>query len=187
MRLFIAINLPDAERRAIRTATAAVREAAPDVSWTTEPHLHLTLKFLGDVPEHAVDPLHDALHDVASTHRVSKLELGGLGAFPNLRAPRVVWLGVEPDGRLELLQHDIESACAVLGYEVEGRPFRPHITLGRVRKPLSRDAARTLAATARHVTYTSTVEPATVDLMQSQLTPAGPRYSVVAALPFGER
>lgn len=187
MRLFIAINLPDSERRAIRGATAPVREAAPGVAWTAEPQLHLTLKFLGDVSEHAAQPLRESLDAVASHHRVPRLELGGLGAFPNLRAPRIVWLGIAQDGRLELLQHDMESACEALGYEVEGRPFRPHITLGRVRKPLSRDATRALADAARRVTYSGTVEPATVDLMQSQLTPAGPKYSVLAALPFGGR
>src|SRR5690242_10809247 len=65
VRLFIAINLPDDERRAIRDATASVRGAAPDVSWTAEHHLHLTLKFLGDVPDEGVAPLRDALHAVA--------------------------------------------------------------------------------------------------------------------------
>jgi 2'-5' RNA ligase len=187
VRLFIAINLPDDERRAIRDATAGVRGAAPDVSWTAERHLHLTLKFLGTVPDEGVAPLRDALHAVASSHRAPRRELGDVGAFPNLRAPRIVWLGLAQDVRLELLQHDIESACEVLGYEVEGRLFRPHITLGRVRRPLSRDAARALADAARPVTYTGTVEPATVDLMQSQLTPAGPKYTVMAALPFGGR
>src|SRR5690348_12646571 len=151
VRFFIAINLPDDERRAIRDATAGMRGAAPDVSWTTEYHLHLTLKFLGDVPEDGVAPLRDALHAIATSHRVPRLELGDIGAFPNLRAPRIVWLGIAQDGRLELLQHDIESACEALGYEVEGRPFRPHITLGRVRRPLRRDTARALADAARHV------------------------------------
>lgn len=187
VRLFIAINIPAAERHAIRVATAAMREAAPHVSWVTEDHLHITLKFLGEQPDSVVDSLRAALSGVARAHRAPRLELGGVGAFPNLRAPRVVWLGVEQDGKLELLHHDIESACEALGHDVEGRVFRPHITLGRVRRELGREQTRTLASAARAVTYAGVVEATSIDLMESQLTPSGPRYMVRAEVPLGGR
>ena len=185
MRLFIAINLPAAERRAIGEATALLRDAPARVSWVREDCLHLTMKFLGEQPPEAVGALRGALGGAAARSRTPVLRLGGVCAFPNLRAPRVVWLGVGHDAKLELLHHDVESACAVLGYEIDGRPFRPHITLGRLKSPLPRDGARALAEATRRVAYASTVTAQSVDIMASELSAAGPRYTVLAALPLG--
>lgn len=186
VRLFLAINLPAPERRAIRAATAPMRDAAPRLGWVTEERLHLTLKFFGEQPETSVATLRDALGAVARRHRPVALHLGGLGAFPNLRAPRVVWLGVAHDPKLELLQHDLEHECGTLGYELDGRAFRPHVTLARVRDRLAPSVARALATAARGVRYTGVVDVRSVDLMASELLPTGPRYTVVAALPLGE-
>lgn len=186
MRLFLAINLPLDERRTIVRATSPMREAARGVSWVTEERLHLTMKFFGERPPDAEASLAAALRPVLASHQPLALRLGGLGAFPNLRVPRVVWLGVEREPRLELLQHEIERACAELGYEVDGRAFRPHITLGRARSPLPSSDARALAAAARGVGYEGEIEVRTVDLMASELLPAGARYTVRAAIPLGE-
>ena len=186
-RLFIAINLPLPERRAIREATAAMRAAGGHVTWVAEENLHLTLKFLGEQPLEALNALSQSLAGVAERCRPLTLELGGVGAFPSLRAPRVVWLGVARDPKLELLHHDVEVACATLGYEVDGRAFRPHITLGRVRARPERDAARALAAAAGLVRHRGVVEARSVDLMSSVLSPRGARYDVLAALPLGGR
>ena len=98
--------------------------------------------------------------------------------------PRIVWLGVNPDPKLELLQHDLARVCGELGYERDARAFRPHITLGRARTPLKAEAARALATAARAVEYSGAVEARTVDLMESRLLPTGARYSVVAAIPL---
>lgn len=185
MRLFIAINLPPTVRRAIVDATAAMRQAAPRLSWVTEERLHLTIEFLGDQRDGAVRELEAALAGRVAGHAPITLELRGLGAFPNLRAPRIVWLGVEPDPKLELLQHDLARACEELGYERDARAFRPHITLGRARTPLRAQAARALAAAARAVTWSATVEARSVDIMESRLLPSGARYSIVSAIPLG--
>jgi 2'-5' RNA ligase len=162
-----------------------MREAASDISWVAEDRLHLTMEFLGEQPESAVPPLRAALSAAATGHAPLMLALRGLGAFPNLRAPRIVWLGVEPDPKLELLQHDLARVCGELGYERDARAFRPHITLGRARTRLGAGAARALAKAARAVDYFGVVEARTVDLMESRLLPSGARYSVVAAMPIG--
>ncbi len=185
MRLFLAINLPTSERHAIYAATAPMRAAARAVAWVTEERLHLTLKFLGEQPESQLAPLQAALGAAIARHGPVTLGLGGLGAFPNLRAPRVVWLGVERDPKLELVHHDVEEACGELGYEVDGRAFRPHITLGRVRDRLTPNAARALAAAARGVAYTGSAEGRSVDVMASELKSSGARYTVLASLPLG--
>jgi 2'-5' RNA ligase len=161
-----------------------MRAAAAGASWVPAEKLHLTLKFLGEQPDRAGAALRDALAPVLARAAAMDMGIGGLGAFPNLRAPRVVWLGVAPDPRLELVHHDIEVVCADLGYEPEGRAFRPHITLGRVREPLAAPAARALADAARGVKYASRARAASVEIMESRLASAGAEYHVLTSLPM---
>ena len=185
MRLFLAINLPASVRREIRAATAPLRDATNDrhaVNWLDDDHLHLTLKFLGEQPDASVGPLRAALDAAVSPHTAFTFDVGGLGAFPNLHAPRVVWMGVTPDPKLELLQHDVERACAALGYPLDARAFRPHVTLGRTRDHVARNDARAIAAAARRVRFRATAPANSVDLMQSELSPRGARHTVLAAL-----
>jgi len=184
LRLFLAIELPAAERRAIHAATAPLRDAARAVAWVREENLHLTLKFLGSQPAGAVERLRDALAPAMAAAAAPTLELGGLGAFPDLRAPRVIWMGVHPDPRLELVHHDVEVVCGALGYEVDGRAFRPHLTLGRVRDRLPAGGARAIAEAARGVHYRGRAAAASLDVMASELTPQGARYRVMARLPL---
>ena len=155
------------------------------MSWVAEENLHITLKFLGEQPAGSVEDLRATLADVAARCRPLTLRLGGVGAFPNLRAPRVVWLAVEREPNLELLHHEIEVACASLGHEVDGRAFRPHVTLGRARERADRDAVRALAAAAGGVRHRGVIEVRSVDVMSSTLSPRGARYEVLAALPIG--
>ena len=124
MRLFLAINVPPEVRLEVVAATAALRECAPELAWVRDPHLHLTLKFLGDVSPERLDAVIAATAAAAGRHRELLMNLGGIGAFPNFRKARIVWMGVADDPRLELLHHDIEMACEPLGFEVEGRPFQ---------------------------------------------------------------
>ena len=179
MRLFIAINFPDALRDSLHAAMEPLRAAGPAARWVDRDRLHLTVKFLGDQPETAVAPLLRALEEVAARYDPIPLEVRGLGAFPNLRAPRVVWVGVHADPKLELLQHDIERACELLGHEVEGRAYRPHVTVGRV-EPREIDAAR-LAAAARTVDFRADAMAESVDLMVSETVDRRPRYRVVGS------
>jgi RNA 2',3'-cyclic 3'-phosphodiesterase len=187
VRLFVALNLPAELREALQAATATLREAAPrEVTWARAEALHLTLKFLGEADAGRVPEIAAAIGEVAARHQMASLRVGGVGAFPSLARPRVLWLGVEPTPRLELLQHDVEVACARLGFEVEGRPFRPHLTLGRLRAAAAPEAAARLAhAAAACVVEGETLVPA-VDLMESTLMQGGPRHVVRASLPLRE-
>jgi RNA 2',3'-cyclic 3'-phosphodiesterase len=187
VRLFIALNLPDDVRTALHEATAPLREAAPRaVAWVRPEGVHLTLKFLGDVEEPRVAHVEAALRRVAAAHAVVRVAIGGVGAFPSLARPRVVWAGVEASPRLELLQHDVEAACAALGFEVEGRAFRPHVTLGRVRPNASAEPLRALAVAASRCDPRADVMVPTLDLMASTLMAGGARHDAVARLPFRE-
>jgi 2'-5' RNA ligase len=159
VRLFLALNLP-ADK------------------------LHLTVKFIGERPPDAVDALAAAAARVASRHEPLLLEVGRFGAFPSQRRPRVLWLGVRPDPRLELLHHDVELACAELGLPVEGRPFRPHLTLGRVRAAGPPVDPRVLALAARGVHFRVEVTVDSLDLMLSEPAHGGTRYTPLARAPL---
>lgn len=187
MRLFVAINLPSDVRSAVWEATAPMRACAPELPWVDESRLHLTLKFLGEQPEERVPAIEAAFARVAAGHRELAMELGGIGAFPNFRRARVVWMGVAQDAKLELLHHDVEVAFEAIGFELEGRAFRPHLTLARLKGAQPDDRMRALRRAAAHTTFRCDVPVRTMELMQSNLSTAGPRYAtlVSAALRSG--
>jgi 2'-5' RNA ligase len=184
MRIFLAINPPGDLRGEIWNATEPLRAAAPGVAWVAEPKIHLTLKFIGAMPDAGIEPLTAAMTAVARTHAAPVVHLGGVGAFPNFRRPRVIWMGIEPEPRLELLHHDIEIACERLGYELEGRAYRPHLTLGRVRQPIGDEALKSLRTAAKRIRFTDEFLARTIDVMQSVPGPGGSKYSVVASAPM---
>jgi len=179
------VNLPPSTRSAITQAAEPLRAAAPGLAWIDEARLHLTVKFLGEQPPSAVPALVEGLNRVASRHRSFALDLKGIGAFPNFRRARVVWMGVELEPRLELVHHDVESHCERLGHEVEGRPFRPHLTLARVKGRADESTLRALARAARAVSFETEVHVTTIDLMRSTLDARGARYDLVHPATLG--
>jgi 2'-5' RNA ligase len=187
MRLFFAIELGDALLERLEEKTAPLRAEAPELAWVARDHRHLTLKFLGDVEEGAVPKLTAAADHAVAGHDPLEMTVREVGAFPNFRRARVVWIGVEQEPRLELLHHDLELACEREGFEVEGRPFRPHITLARVRAPLSVDRMRDLARVARTVRMKASVLVDHVTLFESTLSPTGARYRRLHAASLGGR
>lgn len=185
VRLFIAINLPDSERQAIHQSTAPLRGAASQVTWVAPDCIHLTMKFLGERRAEEVDGIRGALAAVAKRFQPVRLDVGGVGAFPDLRAPKIYWMGITADPKLELLHHDLEVACEALGHDVEARAFRPHLTLGRVKRDVTAEQAAAMARLAVSVRYRAAVDARSIDVMQSELSSAGPRYTVLAAVPLG--
>jgi 2'-5' RNA ligase len=186
VRLFIAINLPESERQAIHHSTASLRDAARSVTWVAPDCIHLTMKFLGEQRPEDVPAVCDAVASVTRRFQPLRLDVGGVGAFPHLRTPRIFWMGVAADPKLELLHHDLEVACEALGHDVDARAFRPHVTLGRVKQDMTTEQAGTLARLASNVRYRGSVEARSVDVMRSELSSAGPRYTVLAAVPLGQ-
>ena len=184
MRLFLAINIPGELRQTLSDAVHPLRELAPEVRWTSEPKLHLTMKFLGEQDESRVAAIEDAMRSVASAHASTDVMIHGLGAFPNTRRPRVLWIGVEHSTRLELLAHDLESGFEPLGFDAEGRAFRPHITIGRVRERLELEQARSLARAARRTLVEETLPVTSLDLMQSVAGADGSSYRLLTSVPL---
>lgn len=186
MRLFLAINLDHTIRVALASATEPLRAAAPMLAWTAEQKLHLTLRFLGEQDEAADARLKSAMRDVSVRHRAFPVQLRQVGAFPNFRRARVVWMGVEPAARLELLQHDVETACEAAGFGLDGRPFRPHVTLARVHRRPGEDVMRELARAARRVDFEAEAQVESIDVMHSIPSGGGTRYERRHALALAQ-
>lgn len=149
MRCFVAVDVSAEAREALGQAQAALRAAGrrADVRWLDPAALHLTLAFLGEVPEAQAARVGRALGGVAGRHAAFALTLVGVGGFPSLARPRVLWAGVVRGLReLGLLAADVERTLVPLGFPPEARPFSGHVTIGRVRSP--RGLGRVLAAAA---------------------------------------
>ncbi len=185
MRLFVALNLPDRERAGIHRAAASLRESTLPVRWVPAENLHVTLAFLGEVDEGRVDPVGQALRWVGAQHAPLTLEVGGVGAFPTPRRPRVLWIGAEGGSALRALQRGVQAALEPLGFAPDERSFHPHVTLGRARRHAGPRDFGEFAAMAETVDYRQRVGIGTVDLMQSRGSPSGVRYRAMLRCPLG--
>ncbi len=180
MRLFIAINLPDRVKASLAKLIDEVRVHGDIMRWTRAENIHLTLKFLGEVSPTLAGDVEALLQDIVSCHPPFRMVIEGVGAFPNVNRPRIVWVGVRGDRVLEAIRMDLEDGFSELGFEREDRPFKPHLTIGRIRRggergggryPLSERLERAAFAGA-DFTVTS------VELMESFLKPAGAEYTI---------
>jgi len=135
IRAFIAIELDDSVRAAVAEVLRCLRDGpgGDGVRWVPAENLHVTLRFLGDIPPAQVPAIAAALGEVAADQLPFQLRLGGVAGFPSARRPRVISCEVGPSAPLEQLAAAVERAVAELGFEPEQRRFRPHLTLGRVR------------------------------------------------------
>ncbi len=146
--------------------------------WVRPEGIHLTLKFLGAVPDEREPELRAALGRAAAGARALPLALGGFGVFPDVKRPRVVWVAVAPDPALELLLHRVEQEFAPLGFPTEARPFRPHVTLGRAAPEARPRDFGGLEGALAGIRFEDTVLVGSVDLMQSTLQSGGAVYHV---------
>lgn len=180
-RVFCAVALPEEARAAAAAHAARLREAFPRVraSWERPEKMHLTLKFLGDVERGRVGELSRAASRAVSSVGAFELTLAGPGAFPPHGPPRVLWLGIEDvRGRLAHLHQRLEDECAAAGFPREPRPFRPHLTLARLREP--RDA-RGLAAAHKQTPFAPhTFTVSEILVIRSELGPGGSRHTTVS-------
>jgi len=133
MRLFIALDPSEQVRARFAALLRQLKAEAPAVKWVAAESLHLTLKFIGEQPEEKLPGLAEALAAVAPPGHLG-LCFRGLGCFPNERRPRVFWVGMEELPELARLAAAIERALEPFGIAPEGRPFSPHLTLGRLRE-----------------------------------------------------
>ncbi|MGH2536653.1 MAG: RNA 2',3'-cyclic phosphodiesterase [Candidatus Promineifilaceae bacterium] len=175
-RAFIALPLPASLRQQLGAAALELDEGMPrgTVRWVRPENMHLTLRFLGDSRPEQLASLEGRLDQLARRHAPFALHLDNLGCFPNLRQPRVIWVGLTGFlERLTALQADVEAAAELLGWPAEGRAFQPHLTLGRVNRSASLPGV--LLPIGRPLVEAS-FSAAEIQFIESQLRPGGPAH-----------
>lgn len=181
MRLFVALNLPKKDRERIHRATRKLRDEELPVRWVGIEGFHVTLKFLGDVRRERLPEVEQAMTRVAATTKAFKTKLGGFGAFPSVRQPRIIWLGVKANPELRCLKQDLEYSFGDLGFDAETRAFHPHVTLGRAEERKGAGAFRDLDDMLSGLDCKGDVKVTSLDLMRSQLGPDGSRYTLLCS------
>ncbi len=184
MRLFLAIDPPPACRGWLGSLIEGLREVTTAWRWSKPGQLHVTLHFMGNVPDGNVAPIVDAVRSAVAAHAPFTAVLAGAGVFPDWRQARVAWVGFQGADAMHRLAADVGAACAAHGYP-PGRLFRAHLTLGRAKHALS--PVERLALRAAFDTFTTThpFEVSRVVLYRSDPSPAGSRYTEVASFPLG--
>jgi 2'-5' RNA ligase len=179
MRSFIAIDLPPDIKESIRGVICELSAGATGIRWVSVENIHLTLKFLGEVKEDLVPKVEKQLRAAAVKHKAFNITVRGAGAFPNLRSPNVLWIGIEVSEALLSLFRDIEAGMAGLGFEPEARRFSPHLTVGRVKDKNGTEPAMRRLSTYKDTIF-GTIDVQEIRLMKSVLKPSGAEYSSVA-------
>jgi 2'-5' RNA ligase len=184
-RVFFAVELPAALKSRVGEHVRRLSESFPHVraAWEKPEKMHITLKFIGEIEVSRVEVLSRAARCAASTVEPFELTIAKPGAFPPQGSPRVLWLGVEDkSGQFSKLQRSLEDEAAQAGFARESRPFKPHITVARIRSP---NGARSLAAAHLEALF----EPQAFNvselvMMRSELGRGGSRYEVVSCRPL---
>ncbi len=166
-------------------AARRMRESALPVRWVDMDRLHMTLKFLGEVRPERLRDVQQAVARVAEKTHPFVMKLGGAGAFPTMRRPKVIWLGAEASAELRCLKHDVEWELAPLGFDREVRAFHPHITLGRAEPTARAGDFRNFEEMVAALEFSGESNVRTLDLMESHLSSKGARYERRMAAKLG--
>ena len=187
MRLFVAVNLPDDVRQSMWNSAASLRGQSFPVKWVGPDSLHITLKFLGEVTEQRVNELSEGIDRATVGTAAFELPISGFGAFPNPRRARIIWIGCQLVVALQRVQRNLEGELDGAGFRRESRSFHPHFTLGRVRRDTKHAALGGLADQLQRLHFESQPVVESVDLMQSELSPSGARYTRLHAARLAAR
>lgn len=180
IRTFIAIELPPTVQQGLARVQERLKRDRLAVRWVAPEKIHLTLKFLGEIPAAQAAAVGETCAQVAAAAQPFELEAVGLGAFPNPRRPRNVWVGLTGDMEpLRRLHAELEGALAGLGFPPEGRPFHPHLTLGRTQNRARPDEIRSLgqAVSSSDIASLGRWQVKQIVVMRSDLRPQGPLYT----------
>ena len=186
IRTFIAIELPDKIQSDIRQLKHSFLPYRFDIRWVKPLNMHLTIKFLGDVDPADLDTIGKLLSDIAGNFPSFDLIPRGLGVFPSLKRPRVIWIGIA--GQTDVLgsiQQSVNGGLNEIGFITEKRPFRGHLTFGRIKSRVDQDRLLdALHAQQKFVSKAFTVE--NLVMFKSELTPSGPIYTKLYEVPLGK-
>ncbi len=179
-RTFIALELDEALQRYLSGTIRQVAAALPRLNWVNPAGIHLTLAFLGELSDEQLTQASQAAASAAQNIAPFDYRLSHLGIFGSPRQPRVFWVGIEdPSGRLQNLQHAINAELVQRGFEVDTRPFSPHLTLARIKVPLQAEEQQRLQHIlhARQFSSSALYHVQQVSVMKSELARTGATYT----------
>jgi len=176
------MEIPSSARENLGDLLRSLRAVSPQTRWVRPENLHITLKFIGEVPQENLAGIQNALAGVRSEQPVT-LDFRGLGFFPKEKHPRVFWAGIEASPNLKLLAAEIERATEKLGIPREQRPFSPHLTLARFGPPWLPENLRA-SIQERAARDFGSLRTNQFHLIESKLKPSGAEYTTVESFPF---
>ena len=185
IRSFIAIEVPQALLAKMGELQREFRRMESGINWVRPEGIHLTLKFLGSVSPEELEKLARGIAPVVAACNPFEMRIHGLGCFPSSRNPRVIWVGIDRGGgEASSLQKAIEDTATEVGFPREARPFKPHLTLGRVRTPIGRSSFVPEMEKHKEVEI-GTFLAQDVYLFKSELKPSGAVYTKLQTFPMG--
>lgn len=180
VRVFIAVPIPAALRRILAETASAAFGDMPNIRAVPARSMHLTLKFLGDIETEAAHNLGQALSLLARQHQAFSLEAQGVGGFPDLKSPRVLWVGLTGEAqRLIDLARAVDRMVSELGFPEEKRPFTPHLTLARLKSAKQMGLLRKRVDALKDRSF-GVMPVEEIVLYRSDLRPEGARYTPLA-------
>ncbi len=189
VRTFLAIDLPNDVKEYLCKIQNSLKQAKADVKWVRTELMHLTVRFLGEISQDMLARVKDATEIATNGLDMFELKTSGLGVFPNLKRPRVVWVGLTGELRsLNILKQRIDNRLFEIGFEKEDRPFSPHLTLGRIKS--NKNLSKLTQMIIEQGSIVTTQKPISFKVKElivykSLLSPKGPSYSVISRHSIG--
>jgi 2'-5' RNA ligase len=182
MRTFIAIELPENIKTTLSRLQDKLKQCGADVKWVEPHNIHLTLKFLGEIEDSKLEKINQIIKDTAENKLKFEITLAGLGVFPNINHPKIIWVGIKNgDNETKLIAEELEEKLQRLNIPKEERQFSGHITIGRIKSWLNKDKLIGGLSTLRDDLPKEKISfiADKITLFKSSLKPNGPIYEVL--------
>ena len=186
MRCFIAIELPEAVKSTLSGIEEELKKSKADVRWVKPDNVHLTLKFFGNIEDKKTEKIIEIMENICNQYAPFTIEIKGMGTFPNIKSPRVLWVGIEGNDTLKTLQKEIENKMESIGFEREDRAFTAHLTLGRFRSSIEKEGLLKAVKLHEKDTFVGSINVQSLSLIRSDLHPEGARYSKIIDISLGK-
>ena len=182
IRAFVAVEIP--LFREVEELVEALRNCRAKLSVPRASSLHITLKFLGDIDQGQIGDIREVMKTVAAKLQPFEARISGVGAFPNVKKPRILWLGIEDDGSLGKIAEEIDSGLASVGFPREQRGFRSHVTIARIKSGSNLEQAMSIISGKENALFGS-FQVSEMKLKKSTLTPSGAIYDDLEVIGLG--
>jgi len=182
LRLFVAVNFNMELKEQISEILFKFKKIEPSIKWVKANDIHITLKFLGETEKEKLKVIEAAMKDICSKHRAFTLSMNNVGVFPNIKKPRVIWLGINKGGHcLKDINRDLEEELFKAGFPKENKDFKSHITLGRVKDFFRGDITNILKSISQdELNAFEEQKIERISLMKSTLYSDGPIYEILS-------